>query len=220
MAEKTMSIETAKASPDHFETHHVDDETMLCMQHNGQCSVLVEVDGSAEQQIILESAVKKGLEKLDAVFEGRFAELFAGLQIKFGEYPGGGEAHQAEGLITFDAERMSMSLADAEAYLVDQGQLNPGDWTRTMSPEEAMEPGSCLVYNLVHEAGHLIDDTNPDGSLVGIDTRLSPTKYGSMKPNEAAAEAFTYKVFSVEIQPNAETEITNRIEKKKGRSNG
>lgn len=214
MAKAIMTIETISTNPDHFDTHHENDETIVCMQHAGTCSVLVEVDGTPEQQAVLERASEKALQKLDAVFGGRFAEAFSGLHIKFGQYEDGGEAHQEKNEITFDIEKMSMSLADAENHLVEQGVLNPGDWTRTMSEEEAAEPGSCLTYNLVHEVYHLIDERAEDGSWTGIDTSQSPTKYGTTKRNEAGAEAFTYMVFGQPIDPMAQSVVQGRIETK------
>jgi hypothetical protein len=206
-----MSIETIHSNPDHFESHHENGETILCMQHNSQCSILVEVQGTPEQQEILRGASERTLKRLDDYFGGRMAELFSGLHIKFGDYDGGGEAHQEKNLITFDTNRMSMSLADAEALLVGTDVLNPGDWTGTMTSEAAEKPGSCLDYNLPHEIYHMLDIRSETGEWEGIDVSLSPTKYGSQKRNEAAAETFAYMIYGREVNPAAFAVFERRV---------
>jgi len=207
-----MTVEKSLANPKHFEEHHEGDSSFICMQDRGACSVLLEFSDEQKELLpILEQAAEMGLIKLDEFFGGDFARLFSGLHIKFSEYPGGGEAFKDTNEIIFDSRRMAMSLVEAEAQLVEQGVLNSGDWTSTVDPSYASEPGSCLYYNLIHEVGHLLDERAEDGSWQGIPTDQSPTKYGSLKRNEAGAEAFTYLVLGQTISQEAEERMTERI---------
>ena len=70
----------------HFETHHSDNgEVVMCLQSDGQCSVLVEIDANEEEQEMFIANTQKSLDLLDKFFDGKFADIFTGLHIKIGD---------------------------------------------------------------------------------------------------------------------------------------
>ena len=156
----------------------------------------IEVDASPEERAILEKALERGLAKLDAFFDGKFSETFAGLHLHVGDglTKSGAEAFPEENKIVFDRTKMMMS------------------------PEEAAKPGSCLEYTLIHEVGHLVDEQSPGNKRHRVQATESPTKYGRVpdeyhdeKDHEAFAEGFTYMVYGKPVSRIMETAVRETV---------
>lgn len=197
----------------HFEEHHENSETLLCVQHDSTCAVLIELAGTTEQQETIAQQSERAVEAMDRFFGGRFAELFAGTHVRYThlETSGGGVLHDQND-IEMDIDKMSMSLVDAEEHLVSIGVLDTGDWTRPVDEQTASEPASTAYYNTIHEFAHLMDvRETPSDPWIGIPTEYSPTKYGRTKPNEAFAEAFTYLVLGAPISDEARLSVEAKV---------
>lgn len=214
-----MSVETIYQSPDHFEEYHTIDSEIICMQHNDQCCIQVEIiDTNPEEQAVLASAAESALKKLDSFFDKRFAELFSGLRIRIGDglVRGGAEALPKENLILADRRKMLMSVADAEVKLSEYA--DPGDWSSVMGEQEAAAAGSSLEYNIIHETGHLLDEQTSGPVRHRVNPSESPTKYGRVaddwheeKAHEAFAEGFTYMVYGSQVSETMEKAVRDTL---------
>ncbi len=204
----------------HFEEHHLENgEAAVCMQHNGECSVLIEIAGSPEEEKLLAGNAEKALDRLDQFFDGRFAELFPGLHIKIGDglVEGGALADAANNRVLADRQKMLINLKESEELLKEF--FEPGERTRVMSAEETAEPGSVLQYELIHEIGHLLDEQPPGPAGKRVDASESPTKYGRVpdkwhanKDHEAFAEGFTHMVFGADVSPRMQEAVQSAVE--------
>lgn len=191
----------------HFEEHHLENgEVVICMQHNGECSVLTEITAPPEEEKLLASNAQEALERLDQFFGGRFSEIFPGLHIKIGDglVEGGALADAPNNRVLADRQKMQLSLKESEELLREA--FEPGERTRVMSDEDAAKPGSVLQYELIHELGHILDEQTPGPVGKRVDASESPTKYGRVpdkwhenKDHEAFAEGFTHMVFGAEV---------------------
>lgn len=141
------------------------------------------------------AAIEQAIDLLKAALQGSFNTVCSGVTVRIGNglVDGGGEASAEENLILLDREKMGMSLQDAENLLVRMGMFNPGERVKTL-PESKDKPFSCLVYELVHEMGHIADGKLPGPKYKRANAELSPTKYGKQNKWEAFAEIFTYWV--------------------------
>ena len=214
-----MNLETLSESPRHFETHHENSETLLCMQHGDACSIMVETSGTPEEQRIIERAAHRALSRLDTLFDGKFAEAFSGLLIKIGDdlTESGGEAFPDKNEIVLDRRKMLLSLLEAEALMPDV--LDQSDWSGVMSEDEAGKPGSCIEYNIINEVGHILDEQAEDRAAHHVNASESPTKYGRQsdqfhedKDHEAFAEGFTYKAYNQPITEVMNLAVSRAIE--------
>lgn len=215
-----MSAEIMTKPHPHFETHHgKNGEILVCMQSQGECSVLVEIkDATKAEAEILKTQSANALEKLDDFFGGRFAECFSGLHIKIGDdlVEGGALALAQDNTILADRQKMLISLQESEHLLSEY--FDPGDRTRTMDDELAKQPGSVLIYELIHETGHILDETAQGRSAKGL-TPHSPTKYGrelddwhNDKDHEAFAEGFTHKVLGQPVSLTMEQAVAEAVQ--------
>lgn len=116
---------------------------------------------------------------------------------------GGGEARAEEDLVLLNSSKVVLSLQQSEDLLVEAGYFEPTERTRTL-PDIKGQPWSTLVYELVHEFGHVVDYHMPGEPYNRIRPELSPTKYGKKSAHEAFAEMFTYWVFGQEVSSEAE----------------
>lgn len=217
-----MNIETLSENKQHFEVHHENNEILVCMQQDGHCAILVESNGTPEEQRTVERATERAFKRLNDMFGGRFAEVAGGLHVQIGDglTESGGETVHGENKIVFDRQKMLLSLADAEQFLPDV--LDPGDWTSVMSPEEAAQPGSCLEYNIIHEVGHLLaQDEDDESSYRRVSSSESPTKYGRQpdrfsdkKDHEAFAECFTYVAYGQPVSEVAQAAVDKLIKER------
>lgn len=160
-----------------------------------------------ESQENARRAIEAGLEAVKERFGDKAEALLEGVQIVIGDglTESGGEADHDSRTIILDSEKNRMSLVDAEAQLVEQGFLNPGDWTKAL-PDVKDKPWSLVQYNVVHELGHLLG--------VSLPKQFAPTRYGLEQENEAFAEAFAHIVYGAPIDPEAEVCVRAVIESK------
>lgn len=140
------------------------------------------------------------LGKLETKLDSETLDKLAGVTVKIGPRltEGGGEAKADENIILLNSDKVKMTLQESENFLVQEGYFEPGERTRTL-PDIKDQPWSTLVYELVHEFGHIIGGEIP--------TALSPTKYGKRAEYEAFCEAFAYWIFDQPIEPEAERKI-------------
>lgn len=218
MATKTTNTE-------HFIKHHEQDGNVLCVQQNGQCMVAVELkDTDPEQDSAFELATTNAFNALDIFMVKNdigmtSAELFSGLHIKIGDglTESGGQAFAEENRIIFDRQKSIMSLSEAEAFLVGEGVLNPGDWTKALPSDSVDRQGTCLEYNLIHEMAHILDGQGDGAKYHRIPVTESPTKYGEVKEKECFAECFTHLVLGQEISEVARETILTQLREKASR---
>ena len=201
--------EVASGNHPHIESHHEGNEALFCLVHGGECGVTVEVHASPAEQEFLEQGLHEAINNLDVYFDGKFAELFKGLEIEVGDglTDGGGEAFGEDNKIVLDRQKMLMSVSDEDELLAELGFANEGDRLRALPVE--LHGMSAAVYELVHEVGHIVEE-RADLNLPAEErlkrasgmTHLSPTnlyKQDPNRPQEAFAEAFAYKVFGQEV---------------------
>jgi hypothetical protein len=102
-----------------------------------------------------------------------------------------------------DHFKNELSLQEAEDILVEAKILRRNDWVGVLE-ECKLSKWSCLRYQLVHEIGHIVDGLS-DKKLAysRLDTKYSPTMYGSVNKSEAFAEAFTYAVYNAKLNKHA-----------------
>lgn len=127
----------------------------------------------------------------------------------------GGEARAEEDRILFDYEKMKLSLQESEDTLVAEGWIEAGERTKVL-PNIKDKPWSSLVYDLVHELGHIIDGKAPGKVYKRLDPQAAPTKYGGRNGREAFAEAFTYWVFEQPISVEAEQAVKDVLHRGQG----
>lgn len=156
----------------------------------------------------------RAFEYLDEAIGDVLFERCAGLHIKIGDNltDGGGEAKAKDNLVVLDYNKMSMSLQESEDLLVREGWFNKDERARTL-PEIKDEPWSTLVYDAIHEVGHIFDERSPGDKNNRLNLSISPTKYGKEKANEAFPEAFTYFVLKQPLDPEALKAVMRTISK-------
>lgn len=209
-----------QTKPEHFELHHGDHgEALVCMTHDGECALLVEVrdEYSQEEQVRLSEATEQALESLDVFLGGKASELFAGLRIKIGEglIEGGGKAYAEDNELVLSGHKMMLSIAEMRrisgAYDVDElggGRIDPD------------QPYGTLGYTLVHEMGHILDGQTESGQAYSrINSSESPTKYGresdewhEHKDHEAFAEGFAHTVYGMPVSETMKLAVQDTIE--------
>jgi hypothetical protein len=150
------------------------------------------------------ASARTATERLQRYFDGLFVQAFSGLTVYFGNniISGGGETFPDENVIVIDASKGFMSVAEAEAYLVENGVLNEGDWTRVVSTATYAE------LTILHEVAHLME-----ARIHGAQGRAlnepqltqAPTKYGRSALNEGYAETFVYDVYGAPINSKLRT---------------
>lgn len=140
-------------------------------------------------------AIAQAINLLEIALKSSYDSVCSGVTVRIGDslVEGGGEARAEENLILLDRGKMGMSLQDAEDLLVKMGMFHAGERTKTLSGMKDL-PFSCLVYELVHEMGHIADGKLPGPKYKRVNPALSPTKYGKQNDREAFAEIFTYWV--------------------------
>lgn len=156
--------------------------------------ITVEVQGGASPEC--KEALDLAVDYLESSLKDRFDVVCGGLTVRIGHnlVDGGGEAKAEENLILLDRQKMAMTLHEVEDLLVAMGEFNPGERTKPLDDIKD-NPYSCLVYELVHETGHIADWKLPGSKYNRISPKLSPTKYGKKNSWEAFAELFTYWTF-------------------------
>jgi len=214
--------ELTQGSHPHIESKHDGSEAVFCLVHGGECGVTVEIRANPEEQKVLEEALLTAMEQLDQFFEGRFAELFKGLEIEVGDNltAGGGEAFGEDNKVVLDRKKMLMTIRDADTMLAENGEANQGDKLRAVP--ESLHDMSAAVYEVVHEIGHIVEeradiDLPKDQRLkraTGL-TDKSPTNLYMQdphKPQEAFAEGFAHKVFGNQIDPELDVVVAQGID--------
>ena len=214
--------EVAKGNHPHIESQHEGNESLFCLVNNGECGVTVEVHASPEEQEFLEQGLHEAIGRLDVYFDGKFAELFRGLEIEVGDglTNGGGEAFGEANKIVLDRQKMLMPVSDEDKLLAELGFANEGDRLRALSAE--LHSMSAVVYELVHEVGHIVEE-RADLHLPANDrlkrasnmANLSPTNLYNQdpsRPQEAFAEAFAYKVFGQKVNEELGSVVDKAVE--------
>lgn len=155
----------------------------------------IRVEFQGEIPSTCHSAIGQAIDYLEAALKDSYGVVCGGVTVRIGSglVDGGGEARAEENLILLDREKMGMSLQDAEDLLVQMEMYNPGERTKTL-PDVKDMPFSCLIYELVHETGHIADGKLPGPKYSRASSELSPTKYGKQNERESFAEIFTYWV--------------------------
>jgi|GEM_PF-2026336 hypothetical protein len=196
--------ELATGRHPHIESHHDSSETLFCLVHNGECGVTVDILASSEEQSKLETAIMAAIERLDDFFDGKFAELFRGLEVQVGDglTESGGEAFGDQNRIVLDRQKMLLTLREEDALYAQNGFADEGDRMRAVG-EEAYDM-SAAYYELIHEVGHILEERadlhlpkherlhRADGLAAKSPTQLY--NQDPEKPHEAFAEAFAYMV--------------------------
>ncbi len=141
-------------------------------------------------------AAQFALDLIGAKLTPEQLKKLAGVVISVGENltESGGRADAENNTVVLDKIKNNFSLSEVEPWLVEQGFLNPGDWTKTMAEDSVNSKWSTLTYQLIHELGHIVDGRSVGDKYMRLDPSLSPTKYGSEDASEAFAEAFAHYV--------------------------
>lgn len=164
------------------------------------------------QKVLAEETIEEVLGLLSKKSD-KLERLFKDTTITIGDnlIDLGAKANAEKMEIILDAQKNSLSLKDAENFLVSQSILNPGDWTKTFT--QNTEQWSCLIYQLIHEFGHIVDGNVLGEKYHRISVDFSPTKYGNKDESEAFAEIFTYWVFGAKLGNNLSSIVENTISK-------
>ncbi|MEI7632067.1 MAG: hypothetical protein WCJ60_01970 [bacterium] len=167
----------------------------------------IEIKGMSDEAC--QRAVNEATEVLSKRLPSYVQKLIFGTEITIanGLIESGGLTKAEEKKIILDATKNALSLQSAEDLLVSAGYLEPGDWTKAL-PFSKEQPWSCLTYQLVHEFGHLIDGLSSGEPYDRLGTQFSPTKYGETSPSESFAEAFAYWVFELDLEPDAQQDVS------------
>jgi hypothetical protein len=157
-----------------------------------------------KEKILAVKAIDEVLDLLSRK-DTKLGKLFRNTTITVGNnlINSGGSANAEKMEIILDASKNSMSLKNAESYLVSEKILNKGDWTKVVS--QSTKPWSCLVYQLIHEFGHIVDGKSHGNCYKRVEVKVSPTKYGLQNKSEAFAELFTYWIFGIRLDKNLES---------------
>ncbi len=141
-------------------------------------------------------AAQFALDLIGAKLTPEQLKKLAGVVISVGDdlTDSGGLADAKNNTVVLDKIKNNFSLSEVEPWLVEQGFLNPGDWTKTMAEDSVNSKWSTLTYQLIHELGHIVDGRSVGVKYMRLDPSLSPTKYGSGDASEAFAEAFAHYV--------------------------
>lgn len=171
----------------------------------GACKVTVEIQTGTEPTP--DWAIELAKSKVQAALGDTFP-VTGDLLIEVADNitESGGEARVEEDHILFDYKKMRLSLQASEDIMVADGWVEPGERTKVL-PNIKDKPWSSLVYDLVHELGHIVDGKAPGNKYERIDPKIAPTKYGKRNSREAFAETFTYWVFRQLVNPEAESVI-------------
>lgn len=169
------------------------------------------ISGSKDEEC--QKAIDEAVERLTKVLSPKVLELLHGTEVIIGEgvINSGAQTFAEEKKIILDSEKNSLTLQEAEDFLVSVDVLDRGDWVKAL-PQEKDNKWSCLTYQLVHEVGHVIDGLTKQGNPYHrLATAHSPTKHGKASETEAFAEAFTYVVFGIAIDEQAQSVIDSTI---------
>lgn len=168
-------------------------ETFLYGQQVLGQPIAVEIQGEIPNGC--REAIDQAVNFLETALEDNFIAVCSGVTVRIGDnlVEGGGEARAEENVILLGRRKMEMSLQKAEDLLVQMEMFEPGERTKTL-PYDKDLPFSCLVYEFVHEMGHIADGKLPGPKYRHTNPELSPTKYGKQNEREAFAETFTYRV--------------------------
>lgn len=161
--------------------------------------------GSLETVESLIPSAQAAVTRLQQTFDGRLTEAFPGLKIYFadGIEKRGGEAFAAENAIIINAADGKMTVAEAEKFLVGEGSLDEGAWTRIVGPDVTY--GEITI---VHELGHLLEVKAHGAEGVAFESLghdTSPTKYGREADkkdgpnNEDYPESLVYEVYGAGV---------------------
>ena len=104
-------------------------------------------------------AAQFALDLIGAKLTPEQLKKLAGVVISVGENltESGGRADAENNTVVLDKIKNNFSLSEVEPWLVEQGFLNPGDWTKTMAEDSVNSKWSTLTYQLIHELGHIVD---------------------------------------------------------------
>ena len=214
--------ELARGEHPHIETKHDSEKAMFCLVLDGECGVTVEIDASPEEQEVLEPALLKAVEQMDIFFDGKFAELFRGLEIKVGDglTEGGGEAFAEKNLVVLDRSKMLLSIREADEIIAQIGMSKVGD--RLASVPDDLSEMSVAVYEVVHEIGHIVEG-RADSHLPkeqrykraeGLTDKSPSHLYlqDPNKPHEAFAEAFAHMVYERDVDEGLRAVVVEAID--------
>lgn len=173
--------------------------------------VTVEFQGTPEEAY--RAAIDEGIARLSQFFGGQWPDALSNMKIVVdnGLIEGGALAVPEENKIILDKDKNSMSLSEAERYVMTQTdyEIEEGEMT-SLSPYPD-QPFSSATTNIVHESAHILDWKSPGNKYNRLETKYSPSVYGKRGPHEAFAVAFTDYVFGKEIPPEAQLAIKEII---------
>lgn len=161
-------------------------------------------------------AIKESLSAVDDFLSGKTSTVFKGLRIRVGEgvAAGGGEALPDQNMIVLNGRAMLLSLSEMrQAAGYESNELRG-----SIIPEDLV--GGALRYTLVHEMGHILDESTDYGDKRHrVDASESPTKYGMLpdrwnneKDHEAFAEGFAHMVYKMPVSDTLADVIQKTIE--------
>ncbi|MFY9228191.1 MAG: hypothetical protein WAO28_02590 [Candidatus Microsaccharimonas sp.] len=214
-------IEVLKSSehPAHFETHHENGETIICVSSSGECKILVEITPgyTAEEEMLITQSTENALQAIDRLLGGKSGDIFAGLHIKIGEdiTEGGGKAIAEENTVLLNGRKMLLSIDEMReisgAY--DDAEL--------AGFADTQRPGGTLEYTLTHEMGHILDGQTEAGDQYHrVSAAESPTRYGrdadewndDNKDHEAFAEGFAHLAYGMPVSSSLEASVRDTIQ--------
>lgn len=214
MAEVLKAAEHAT----HFETHHENGETIICVSSGGECKILVEITPgyTAEEEALITQSTENALQAIDSLLDGKLGDIFVGLHIKIGEdiTEGGGKAIAEENAVLLNGRKMLLSI--------DQMREVSGAYDETELADfpDTQRPGGTLEYTLVHETGHILDGQTESGDQYHrVSAIESPTTYGKdvdewnddNKDHEAFAEGFAHLAYGMPVSPSLEASVRDTI---------
>lgn len=205
--------------PEHFDVHHKNGETLMCMTSGSKCKVLVEIMAgySIEEEQQLIASTTNALQAINQFTNGKATDIFADLRIKIGENmtEGGAKAIAEENQVLLNGRKMLLSVAEMKQA---SGACNDKELVNFRNKHQ---PGGALEYTLVHEIGHILDGQTKTGEAYHrIAASESPTKYGretddwhgDSKDHEAFAEGFAHAVYDMSISKAMKIAVRKTID--------
>lgn len=204
----------------HLKNKYLSGETTGSQEEEPDFGITIELSDEYDdtERERLTDATSIALGAVDVLLDGETKNIFNGLTIKIGEgvASGGGEAIAAKNMITLNGQSMLMSIAEMRGVAgYKKGELTGGTIDEN-------EPAGTLMYTLVHEMGHILDELTESGDKMHrVSSVESPTVYGrepdqynTEKDHEAFAEGFAHLVYGMPTSQILEKAVRETIQLK------